>query len=273
MRAEAIFLGTGGGRFVTATQRRRTAGIRILMDGLNAHVDPGPGALVYSIQSGLDPRKLNAVLVSHSHPDHYTDAEVLIEAMAGSATKRRGRLFCSKSVVEGVGDCGPSVSKYHRGLLEEVVAMEPGDRYSFGGFEVIAARAAHTDPSAIGFIICDRRSGVRIGYTSDTEYFEGAGSQYFGVDLLILCTMRPSGEPWAGHMSTDDAIKIILEARPRRAVITHFGLRMLQRGPEAEAKLIERETKVPTLAAKDGMRVAVEARAEEKDKGLARYFE
>ena len=76
------FLGSGGGRFATITQKRMTGGFRIDdIDGMNIHVDPGPGALVRTYQFGLSPLKLNGVFVSHSHTDHYTDAEVLIEAM------------------------------------------------------------------------------------------------------------------------------------------------------------------------------------------------
>ena len=88
---ELIFLGTGGGRFTTITQKWRTAGIRILSEEVNIHLDPGPGALIHSLNMGLNPQKIRAILVSHSHPDHYTDAEVLIEAMTQGTTKRRGR--------------------------------------------------------------------------------------------------------------------------------------------------------------------------------------
>ena len=96
-----IFLGTGGGRFVTITQRRRTAGIRIIGESTNLHLDPGPGALVHSIESGLNPQKLNAVLVSHSHPDHYTDAEVMIEGMTRGMTRKHGLLAAARSVLNG----------------------------------------------------------------------------------------------------------------------------------------------------------------------------
>ncbi|MEM2816789.1 MAG: MBL fold metallo-hydrolase, partial [Candidatus Bathyarchaeia archaeon] len=122
---ELILLGTGGGRFTTITQRRRTAGIRILGDGLNLHLDPGPGALVYSVSEGLDPQKLDAILVSHSHPDHYTDAEVLIEAMTRGMTKKRGMLVASKSVLRGNSVCESSVSKYHQQMPEKVVEAIP----------------------------------------------------------------------------------------------------------------------------------------------------
>ena len=41
------FLGTGGGRFATISQKRMTGGFRIDdMGKRNIHVDPGPGALV-----------------------------------------------------------------------------------------------------------------------------------------------------------------------------------------------------------------------------------
>jgi ribonuclease BN (tRNA processing enzyme) len=67
--------------------------------------------------------------------------------------------------------------------------------------------------------------------------------------------MRPSGKPWKGHMTTNDAMKIIEEAHPEQAVLTHFGMRMIFKGQAREAKLIEEETGVPTIAAKDGMQI------------------
>ena len=37
------------------------------------------------------------------------------------------------------------------------------------------------------------------------------------------------------------------------ALLTHFGMQMIFRGPEKEAKLIHEKTGVPTVAAVDGM--------------------
>jgi phosphoribosyl 1,2-cyclic phosphodiesterase len=114
---EIILLGTGGGRFATITQKRRTAGIRIIGEDLNLHLDPGPGALVYSISESLNPQQLNAIFVSHCHPDHYTDAEVLIEAMTKGMAKKRGLLVAAKSVLEGSDTCEPSISGYHQSMV------------------------------------------------------------------------------------------------------------------------------------------------------------
>ncbi|MEM2273721.1 MAG: MBL fold metallo-hydrolase, partial [Candidatus Bathyarchaeia archaeon] len=100
---ELIFLGTGGGRFAMVTQRRRTGGIRLISEQnkVNFHIDPGPGALVYSLGMGLDPQKIRAIFVSHSHLDHVNDAEPLIEAMSEGTTRKRGVLVASKSVLRG----------------------------------------------------------------------------------------------------------------------------------------------------------------------------
>jgi phosphoribosyl 1,2-cyclic phosphodiesterase len=252
---EIILLGTGGGRFATITQKRHTAGIRIIGEGLNFHLDPGPGALVHSISEGLNPQKLNAVFVSHCHPDHYTDAEVLIEAMTKGTTKKRGVLVASRSVLHG-NELGfnPVVSKYHQQMPERVIEALPNKNFQICNINVLVTEARHTDPDTVGFKFETSEFGS-FAYTSDTEYFEGISKYYERVRLLILCVMRPAGKPWKGHMTTNDAIKIIEEAHPEQAIMTHFGMQMIFKGPAREAKLVEKETGVPTIAAKDGMQI------------------
>lgn len=256
MTLEIIFLGTGGGRFATITQKRRTAGIRIIGEKINLHLDPGPGALVYSVASGLPPEKINALLVSHCHPDHYTDAEIFIEAMTRGMTKKRGLLAASRSVLYGNEVCGPAVSRYHQQMPEKVIEARPGIKFQVEDLRVTATEARHSDPDTVGFRFETEDVGD-IAYSSDTAYFEGIGKYYDGVRLLILCVMRPSGKPWKGHMTTEDAIKIIEEAKPENVIITHFGMQMIFRGPRNEAKLIESKTGVPTIAANDGMHIRI----------------
>jgi phosphoribosyl 1,2-cyclic phosphodiesterase len=249
---EIIFLGTDGGRFTTITQKRRTAGIRIIGEGLNLHLDPGPGALVYSISEGLDPQKISAVFVSHCHPDHYTDAEVLIEAMTKGTVQKRGLLVAAKSVLSGTSTCEASISKYHQQMPQKKIEAVPNMKFQAGNVNVLVTEARHTDPDAVGFRFESSEFGG-FAYTSDTEYFEGIGKYYEGVRLLILCVMRPAGKPWKGHMTTDDAVRIVDAVRPEKAVLTHLGMQMIFKGPAREAKLIEEKTGVATVAAVDGM--------------------
>ncbi|UCE44176.1 MAG: MBL fold metallo-hydrolase [Candidatus Bathyarchaeota archaeon] len=277
MMAELEFtiLGTGGGRFAMITQKRRTAGIRILSEDVNIHLDPGPGALIHSLKMGLDPQKIQAVLVSHAHPDHYNDAEILVEAMTRGMTRKRGLLAATRSVLYGNKNCGPAVSKYHQQMPKELVELRLGVDFDVGEVKAIVTKAVHSDPDAVGFRFETSDVGD-VGYTSDTEFFDGIGKVYRGVRLLLLSLLRPSSKPWRGHITTDDAIKIVREVDPELVVITHFGMGMIFAGPRREAERIGRESGVHTVAAKDGMRLRVGEEitvgiGERKRKGLEEF--
>ena len=227
-----------------------------MQDKLNVHLDPGPGALVYSLEAGLDPQRVNGILISHCHPDHYNDAEVFIEAMTRGMTKKIGVLAAANSVLNGNKQCEPSISKYHQSMPAQIITTKPSTVFNIENLKVHVAEARHTDPDAVGFRF-ETSSLGDFAYTSDSEYFEGIGKPYQGVRLLLLCVMRPSGSPWKGHMTTDDAIQIINEAKPEMAVLTHFGMQMIFKGPQNEAKLIQEKTGTPTIAAQDGMHISI----------------
>jgi phosphoribosyl 1,2-cyclic phosphodiesterase len=273
---QLAFLGTGGGRNAVLTQVRWTGGIRIIPSGAHLHIDPGPGALIRSLERRLNPQRVRVVLISHAHPDHYNDGEIFVEAMTAAMTKRQGTLVGPRSVLHGNDVCEPAISKYHQSMVENVVEAKPGLSFEANSARITVVRAQHTDPDAVGYKLTFPEAGT-IGYTSDTEYFQGLGDQYKGARLLILCAMRPRGDPWKGHMSTDDAASIVEEARPEKAVLTHFGMKMLQANPWKEAAHIQERTGTPTIAAYDGMILEVgeeirEARQERGVKGLQEFI-
>ena len=57
--------------------------------------------------------------------------------------------------------------------------------------------------------------------------------------------------------SEDEVIEILKVAKPKKAVITHMGIKILRAGPAEEAKRITEESDVKTIAAKDGLRLNV----------------
>ncbi len=252
--AELIFLGTGGGRFVTITQKRWTGGIRFKYGALNMHLDPGPGALIHSIEQGLDPQKINSIMVSHSHPDHYTDAEILIEAMTRGTTKKRGTLVGPHSVLFGNDVCEAAISQYHQSIPESVIEAKAGDEFNLEDATISVTKAVHSDPDGVGFKFNLPTTGT-IGYTSDTQFFDELPSFYSGSRLLIICAMRPRNAPWPYHLSTEDVVKIVKAVKPEVAIITHFGAKMIFSNPFGEASFIKQQTGVQTVAAVDGMRV------------------
>ena len=250
---EIIFLGTGGGRWTTLMQRLRTGGIRLHGES-RIHLDPGPGAIVNIAHAGISALRTDAVVVSHSHPDHYNDAEILVEAMTRGMRTTRGTFAGSKSAVEGVEDIGPVLSRYHASRVKELQVLEPGKRVSINGLAVEAAQTKHSDPTNVGLNFL-YEEGV-VGYISDTEYFPGIEEAYAEARVLIINVIRPSNRriPW--HLCTEDVIKILHEVKPELAVMNHFGMAMIGIA-DREARRVERETGVATVAAKDFMRIAV----------------
>ena len=253
---ELFFLGTGGGRFATITQKRRTGGIRFLSRNLNLHLDPGPGALIYSINAGLNPQKLKTILISHRHPDHYSDAEILVEAMTQGMLKKRGIIAAPPSILYGNKETGPAISKYHQNMTKEVILLKHGAEFKVGTVKIVSTETRHSDPETVGFRLEIPTIGA-IGYTADTEYFEGIEEAFKGVKLLIIAVMRPLGSPWRGHMTPKEAAKIVNAVKPEMVVATHFGMKMLFSGPSHEVKLIENSTGIPVVAAFDGMKMQI----------------
>jgi phosphoribosyl 1,2-cyclic phosphodiesterase len=241
---------------VTYTQRRWTGGMRLVNEGLHVHLDPGPGAIVRSIDAGLSPEKVRLLLVSHSHPDHYGDAEIVIEGMTKGTTRRSGTLVAPRSVLEGDGEVERSISKYHQSLVRNVVEAHTGDSFSAEGLGISVTKAVHTDPGAVGYVLEFPNMGS-VGYTSDTEFFDGIVDFYKGLTVLVLCVLRPRGSPLRYHLSTDDAKAIIDAAKPKAAVLTHFGMKMLNANPPIEAAYIQNSTGVRTIAAANGMVLSV----------------
>jgi phosphoribosyl 1,2-cyclic phosphodiesterase len=86
---------------------------------------------------------------------------------------------------------------------------------------------------------------------------ERLGTDFQGCDLLVINCIKPEADRYGGHLWSGEAIKVLRVAKPKKAVITHLGMKMMKIGPAKEAERIGKEAGVETIAAKDGMRIAV----------------
>ena len=255
------FLGTGGGRFACILQARATGGIYLQLERAGSdekariHIDPGPGALVRMLAMGLDPLRTDAILVSHCHPDHYADAEILIEGMTGGGRKRAGALLASRSVIEGVEGYGPAISRYHRERPRRVRALSAGDRAEVLGICIRATPSSHSDPTSVGFRIRTRH-GV-VGYLSDTALSKEVAEAHAGSRVLILPVTSSLGARIPFHLDVEDAARLCEAVGPELALLTHFGMGVIREGPERVADKVRKRSGVATVAAEDGMVVAI----------------
>ncbi len=250
--AKLTFLGTGGGRFVTLMQERSTGGLYI-EDGARVHVDPGPGALHAFRRNRIDPTKTDALVISHCHPDHYANAETLIEGMVTGHRGKRGTLVGPRSVIKGSGRIGPAVSKYHQNKLQKVLTISSGDSFNLNGLDVRATPSMHSDPDAVGFSF--RTTGGNISYVADTELRSEIIKAHLDARILILAVTRPLQSRIPHHLSTEDAAVFAEEIRPELCLLTHMGKRFLKDGPKKQAQWIAERSGVNTVAARDDMAI------------------
>ena len=245
------FLGTGGGRHTTMYQVRSTGGMLIEHDGRFLHVDPGPGALTQMHRIRYDLTRTDSVIVSHCHPDHYSDAESVIEGMTRGGWTRRGSLYGSQTVLRGNGRLGPCISDYHQGIVSSVSVFEPGDVLDVDGMRVDICRADHSDPTNVGFRF-HTADGI-VSYVSDTAYSDEIADQYIGSRVLLLPVTTPTGNRIKYHLCTDDALTFVERVRPELAIFIHLGVVIIRRGSDKEAESVERATGIRTIAAHDLM--------------------
>ena len=154
-------------------------GLKMGEELIRIHVDPGPGALTNMCQIGYDLRQTDAIIVSHCHPDHYSDAQVVIEGMTYGGWRRRGEVYGSVSVMEGFQGLGPMMSPYHKNLAERTFVLRPGDEYDIAGLRTEIMKADHSDPTNVGFRF-NTDNGV-VSYVSDTYYSDEIAEQYVRI--------------------------------------------------------------------------------------------
>jgi phosphoribosyl 1,2-cyclic phosphodiesterase len=248
---QLIFVGTGGGRMTTAFQARATGGLWVVLDGVRLHVDPGPGALAHvrSRPLGLDPGRLDAVVLTHKHLDHSGDVNAMIEAMTEGGTQRRGAILAPADAFE----VDPVILRYVRGYAASETMLEAGGSYRFGTLAVETPIRLRHPVETYGLRLVGRRHTVAL--ISCTGYFPELADA-FRADVLVLNVVyrNPRDET---HLSVPDAGRLIAAIRPRLAVITHFGLTMLRARPWELAQQLSQETGVRVLAARDRWRLGL----------------
>lgn len=245
------FVGTGGARIVVAKQARSTGGLWFHYKNTNLYIDPGPGALVrlHNLRNGLDPSRLDGIILTHKHLDHANDINVMIEAMAEGGFRKRGHLFCPKDAIEEDG----VVFRYVRSYLEGLDLLHPDGRYRLKDIEfMVPVRHVHPVES-YGLIF---HLNKRIALVTDTRFWEDLPQFYDHVDILVANVLRVkpiAPDENIDHLSVEDFKKIITIVRPQLAVMTHFGMNFIKGRPYLLARRIKDETGIEVVAAYDGM--------------------
>jgi len=234
---------------VVLNQLRKSGGFWLKLDNVNILQDPGPGSLVMVHQLRLKPRNLDAIILSHRHIDHSNDINVMTEAMTMGGFQPRGRLIVPSDCLNS----DPVVLQYVRPFVE-ITEIKKGMEITIRDIK-IEFPIQNMHPVETYGAIYTFSSG-RLGYIPDTEYFPEIAGAYKGVDFLIINVVRMKKDKRIRHLNMDDAAGLINEIRPKKTILTHFGLQVLKASPERQAKDISEKTGVEVIAAYDGMNVS-----------------
>ena len=265
-----VFLGTGGDSYVVGKQLRASGGIILHIGEDQFHIDPGPGALSMAALAGINLRANTALIVSHNHINHCNDVNAVIDAMTYGGFDKKGVLVADSTAINGSEDCPPFLQKYYRNFLERFIVLEEGKRVGINDVEILALKAKHSEPNALGFKFITPE--YTLAYSGDTIYGAEIAAQYDDSSILILNVPYLKREEGKDGLCKEDAIKIISRIKPRLAIITHFGANFLKSDPLYEVREIQKETGVQTIAAKDGMVVnPVSYSVEQGQKTLYKY--
>ena len=289
------FLGTGGARFVVSQQMRASGGIWLSCQGVQVHIDPGPGALVRCLASRpkLDPSQLDGIILTHRHLDHAADVNIMIEAMTKGGYQKKGTLFAPTDAL----DTDPVVLQYVRSYLAHIETLHEGGTYTIGPIR-FSTPIRHNHPVetyGLKISLCEMPflSGKKIiSLIADTLFFEGLASHYYQSDCLIINVVRLHSSPSTTsppptssthpttsppltsfprrresslpteqiiyHLCLEDVKKIITEIRPRKVLLTHFGSMILQANPLLLAEELSHSTGIQVIACSDGLTFSME---------------
>jgi phosphoribosyl 1,2-cyclic phosphodiesterase len=169
----------------------------------------------------------------------------MVEAMTDGGFQHRGMLFCPSDAL----DEDPVVLKYLRRFPREIVRLAPETSYSVKGMTfTTSARHVH-QAETYGF-----RFGDRLGWVTDSAYYDDIALQH-KANVMVIHTVLLHCRPELPHLCVDDVERIIREAKPRLAILTHYGLTVWRANPQEIAADMTQRLGIEVQAARDGMTI------------------
>lgn len=247
------FLGTAGARFAVSRQLRLSGGLWLSIAGKNILLDPGPATLFHAVSAGFNLQTLDAVIVSHRHIDHSTDANVVIEAMCNGGRNQRGVVFAPSSCLDPPE---PVVFSFIQKYPSSVVKLKPQEKYEIDGVIFKTSIPHRHGMEVYGFVF--ERPGGNLAIIVDTAYFPALIDSYKGARIVVAnVVLYPTSEnKFIPHLHYDEMIPLIQGIKPEILIMTHFGKHMIELDPSRLAAELSDKTGIEVIAAYDGMRIA-----------------
>ncbi|MEM2130913.1 MAG: hypothetical protein QXM96_01965 [Candidatus Woesearchaeota archaeon] len=242
-----LFLGTGNGIEVIGKQIRSSGGIILNIDEEQFHIDPGPSSLLMAKLHNINVRETTALFITKNELSKANDGNAVIAAMTLNGLDKKSVLVCNSNVIEKKDNNFPFINDIYKNFVEKIIMTDNTKKI---GINQVDIEIIDLDTS-IGLKFLT--SKYVLSYVSDTEYSNNLIEKLKNTDILILNIPDPREIKRKDFLNSQDAEKIILKLKPQLAIITGFGIKMLQADPLYEARELQKNTKTNVIAAKDGM--------------------
>ena len=213
-------VGTG-----TCVPRLRRGGPCVLLEagGFRCAVDLGLGALHGLLRAGVAHGAVDALLLTHHHPDHLAELLPFLFAVNyGQPPRRRPlQIAGSPGTLAAVARLVESQEGWldAKSYLQTTTPLCPGDELTLGPFRVRAGAVAHIDSSLAYRLETDF---TRIVVSGDTGPAESLVELARGVDLLFLEASLAPGEECDGHLTAAQAGALARRAEAGHLVLVHL---------------------------------------------------
>lgn len=181
-------------------------------------VDAGSGTFA-ALASHIDPRDLDAIVLSHAHADHCLDVLAFYYAMKyGEEAFQPIPTYAPRSVEERLlAFLGPGHGSL--GSVLDFVHVADGSTARVGSMDLTFAAADHPVPT-VGVRI--EAGGRSLVYSSDTGTGGGIADLAKGANVfLVEATYQGMHKPWGHHLSAYEAGKMAAVADVEIMVLTH----------------------------------------------------
>jgi ribonuclease BN (tRNA processing enzyme) len=212
-----VILGSGT---CVPSLKRNASGYLIEASGMKILVDCGEGTLHQLERAGRSYRDIDAVFITHPHPDHVSGLLPLIHATLATPgfTREKDLLIGGPRGIKNFYDrCISSVIRPPKSFSIEFVEME--DKFELGGILIFTARTVHTDDSIAYRFEEDRKSVV---ITGDCDYDQGIIALAEECNLLIADCSYPDTMKAAGHMTPRECGMVAKKARAKKLLLSHL---------------------------------------------------
>jgi ribonuclease BN (tRNA processing enzyme) len=196
------------------------SGYLVQSEGVNLWLDAGPGTYM-ALLALLDPGQLDAVLLSHMHPDHCSDLFALGHEFAYvRRSSRQVPVLCPDGSADRIAGFLGGTHDHAMFDTLQIKEVQPAEVFHFGALQVTAQAAHHSVP-ALAFRI--EGPGGSLGYTGDTGPSDLIEAHFAGVDTLLAeASRQEASEPYPFHMSAGQAGEMASRVGADSLLLTHI---------------------------------------------------